>query len=380
MQKNSMPPPIPFVDLKAQQARLKPVLDARMAAVLDHGRYIMGPEIAELEAALAGDAGVRHAITCASGTDALLIALMAQGVGPGDAVFLPAFTFTATAEVVLTAGAEPVFVDVEPGSCNIDAGDLERRVAAVAGRLRPRLVIAVDLYGLPADYHALAAVADRHGLTVLADAAQSFGATLRGEAVGGLAPITATSFFPAKPLGCYGDGGALFTDDDALADIMRSIRVHGGGGAKYDIVRPGLNSRLDTLQAAVLLAKLTVFEDELAARRRIAARYDDRLRDIVTVPARPNGAQSAWALYTIQTDRRDKLAEALKARGVPTAVYYPRPMHLQPAYTRYGDGPGDHPVSERLCERVLSLPMHPYLDDATIDRICDAVAAAMAEA
>jgi UDP-2-acetamido-2-deoxy-ribo-hexuluronate aminotransferase len=372
--------PIPFVDLQAQYARLKPEIDARMATVLDHGRFIMGPEVLELEGALAKRAGVRHGIACASGTDALLVALMAANVGPGDAVFLPTFTFTASAEVVLTAGAEPVFVDVDQDSFNIDVEDLERRVAAVSGRLRPRVVIAVDLFGAPADYDALEAVAKRHDLVVVADAAQSYGATLHNRPVGGLAPITTTSFFPAKPLGCYGDGGALLTDDDALADVMRSIRAHGKGSGKYDIVRAGLNSRLDTLQAAVVLGKLTVFDDELAARRHVASRYNDRLGELVKIPLRPNDAQSAWAQYTIQTKHRDALADSLKAQGIPTAIYYPRPMHLQPAYAKFDEGVGAHPISESLSECVLSLPMHPYLDDATLDRICNAVETALRDA
>ena len=363
--------PIPFVDLKAQQARLKPELDARIAAVLDHGRYIMGPEVAELETALAERAGVAHAIGCASGTDALLIALMVAGVGPGDAVFLPAFTFTASAEVVLTAGAIPVFVDVDAASFNIDTGDLERQIESIAGRLHPRAVIAVDLFGAPADYDAVNAIAAQYDLMVIGDAAQSVGGAVQGKPVGTLASITATSFFPAKPLGCYGDGGALFTDAADLADVMRSIRLHGKGAGKYDIVRAGLNSRLDTMQAAILLAKLTVFDDEVAARQRVAAQYDERLRDLVTVPARRKGVQSAWAQYTVQTGHRDALAAGLKVRGIPTAIYYPLPMHQQPAYAEFGAGA--LPVSEALCDRVLSLPMHPYLDTATIDRICDAV-------
>ena len=369
--------PMPFVDLKAQYARLKPEIESRMSAVLEHGRFIMGPEVGELESALAARAGVRHGIACASGTDALLIALMALGVGPGDAVFLP--TFTATAEVVLTVGAEPVFVDVDPDCFDMNAADLENRVAAVGGRLRPSAAIAVDLFGAPAQYDELDAVARRHGLTVISDAAQSFGATLHDRPAGSLAPITATSFFPAKPLGCFGDGGALFTDDDALAEVMRSIRAHGKGSGKYDIVRAGMNSRLDTLQAAVLLAKLTVFDDELAARQRVVARYDDRLRDLVKIPVRQNGTQSAWAQYTIQSEHRDALAEGLRARGIPTAVYYPTPMHQQPAYARFGGGEGAHPVSEHLSKCVLSLPMHPYLDDSAIDRVCDAIESILSE-
>ena len=369
--------PMPFVDLKTQYARLKSEIEARMATVLEHGQFIMGPEVAELEAALAARAGVRHGISCASGTDALLIALMASGVGAGDAVFLPAFTFTATAEVVLTAGAKQVFVDVDPDSFNMDAEDLEKQIERVGDQLRPRVAIVVDLFGAPAPYDAIDTVAQRFGLTVIADAAQSFGATLRERPVGSLAPVTATSFFPAKPLGCFGDGGALFTDDDALAEVMRSIRAHGKGSGKYDIVRAGLNSRLDTLQAAVLLAKLTVFDDELVSRRRIVSRYDDRLRELVKVPSRQNDAQSAWAQYTIQTDHRDALAAGLKARGIPTAIYYPRPMHQQPAYAEYSDG--SLPISENLAGTVLSLPMHPYLKDMDIDRVCDAVDSVLSE-
>ncbi len=365
--------PLAFVDLKAQYRLHKDAIDTAIDRVLEHGQFIMGPEVLELEAALAELAGVQHVISCGSGTDALLIALMAAGVGKGDAVFLPAFTFTATAEVVLTAGAVPVFVDVDPETFNMDSQDLEHRIEALPKNLKPCVVIAVDLFGLPADYEALNAVAARHDLMVLADAAQSVGATLFDRPVGSLAPVTATSFFPAKPLGCYGDGGALMTDDAGLAEIMRSIRAHGKGTGKYDIVRAGLNSRLDTVQAAVLLAKLSAFKDEVTARQRVAARYDERLRELVTIPARSNGAQSAWAQYTIQTDGRDALAAELKACGIPTAVYYPLPMHLQPAYQAFGDGAGTVPVSESLCGRVLSLPMHPYLDDATIDRICDSI-------
>ncbi len=372
-------PEIEFAGLKAQYARLKPEIDARIQAVLDHGQFIMGPEVAELERALASFADCADAVAVSSGTDALIMALMAEGVGPGDAVFLPAFTFTATAEVVVLLGAAPVFVDVDQGTFNIDPSDLEQRIRSVRnqGTLTPRAAIAVDLFGLPADYPALEQICRDHNLFLLDDAAQSFGARLNGKPVGQLAPATAVSFFPAKPLGCYGDGGALLTNDPARAEIYRSIRAHGKGTAKYDIVRIGLNARLDTLQAAILLAKLTVFPDELAAREALARQYDAQLGDGVTTPARAPGAQSAWAQYTIQVDNRDQVADALKAQGMPTAVYYPRALHLQPAYERYGDGNGSLPVSEQLCGRVLSLPMHGYMREDVAERIADSVRAAI---
>ena len=371
-------PAIEFAGLKAQYQHLKPEIDARIAAVLDHGRFIQGPEVAELEAALAAFAGAAHAVAVSSGTDALVMALMAEGVGRGDAVFVPAFTFTATAEVALLLGATPVFVDVDARTFNIDPQDLERRLADVVaeGRLRPRAVIAVDLFGLPADYATLTDLCSRHELFLLADAAQSFGATLGGRRAGTLALVTATSFFPAKPLGAYGDGGALLTDDGDRAKRFRSIRAHGKGDAKYDIVRLGLNARLDTIQAAILLAKLTVFPDELTAREALARRYDARLADILSIPERPSGAESTWAQYTIRIDDRDRVAAALAERGIPTAVYYPRPLHLQPAYQCFGAGPGSLPVAEDLCNRVLSLPMNPYLDDISAAKICAAITTA----
>ena len=373
---------IPFVDLQAQLARIEPNLRARMDAVLKHGQFILGPEIKELEARLAAFGGVAHAVSASSGSDALLMVLMAKGIGKGDAVFLPAFTFTATAEIVLLAGATPVFVDVSEDDFNIDLADLERRIAAVkkTGALKPAAVVPVDLFGLPARHEELAALARSHGLFVLCDAAQSFGAETDGVRVGAYGDATALSFFPAKPLGCYGDGGAVLTSDAELAGVLRSIRAHGQGGGKYDIVRVGLNARLDTLQAAILLAKLDVFEDELAARDRIARAYSQRLSNLVKTPPLPDGVRSAWAQYTIQLDGRDRVAEEMKKRGVPTAVYYPRPMHLQPAYRDYGDGPGSLPASERLADRVLSLPMHPYLDEAMVARVCDALAESLGAA
>ncbi|MCH7543246.1 MAG: DegT/DnrJ/EryC1/StrS aminotransferase family protein [Proteobacteria bacterium] len=370
---------MPFVDLKAQQRRLGGRIRARIDAVLGHREFILGPEVTELEAALARFTGAAHAIGVSSGTDALLIALMAEGIGAGAAVFMPAFGFAATAEVALALGAEPVFVDVEPESFNIDAQDLDRRVGAVltAGRLAPAAVIAVDLFGLPADYAALENVARRHRLLVLADAAQSFGGRIGEVPVGRLAPVTATSFYPSKPLGCYGDGGAIFTGDDDRAARMRSIRVHGQGADPSDIVRLGVNGRLDTLQAAILLAKLEVFAEELAARETLAALYDQGLKDLVAAPPRIPGRQCAWAVYSILTDRRDQLRQALAGEGIPTMTYYPRPLHLQPAFERYGDGMGSLPISEGLCARILSLPMHPYMDRDTAGRIIDAVARAL---
>ena len=366
---------VPFIDLKSQYAALKSDIDARIAAVLDHGAYIMGPEVRELEEQLAAFCGVKHAVAVSSGTDALLVALMASGIGPGDAVFVPALTFTATAEVILVAGATPVFVDVDPKTCNIDPDDLNLRIKQTIenGKLQPKAVIVVDLYGLPADYSAINPIAETHELLVIDDGAQAFGATLDGKRVGALAPVTATSFFPAKPLGCYGDGGAVFTNDEDRAALFKSIRVHGSGATKYEVARVGLNARMDTIQAAVLLAKLSVFEQELVARETLATLYDDRLGDKVERQARIPGATNAWAQYTVMTDHRDALAAHLKDQGIPTAIYYPSPMHLQTAYREYGDGEGSLPACEHLSHRVISFPMHPYMDEETANGICDAI-------
>lgn len=373
--------PIAFADLKAQYAAYRAEIDAAIQRVLDHGRFILGPEVAEFETALAEYCGVDHAVGCSSGTDALAMMMLAEGVGRGDAVFLPAFTFTATAEVPILLGASPVFVDVDEEDFNIDLADLERRIAAVKaeGRLTPRGILATDLFGLPADYEALHRLAERHGLTVWSDAAQSLGGAASGGRVGALARMTATSFFPAKPLGCYGDGGAVLTGEAELAAVLRSIRAHGQGSAKYDIARIGLNARLDTIQAAVLLAKLSHFEAEIDRRNEIADRYDSLLSDAVATPVRRAGRRSAWAQYTVRIagGRRDAVAEALKTRGVPTAVYYPVPMHLQTAYRHFSDGEGSLPISERLCGEVLSLPMHPFLTEADVMRVSDAVTEAM---
>ena len=374
-----MTAPVPFLDLKAQQARIAADLRPRLEAVLAHCQFILGPEVAELEGKLAAFCGAAHCVSVSSGTDALQIALMAEQIGPGDAVFLPAFTYTATAEVPLVLGATPVFVDVDPRSFQIDPAHLAARVAQVraAGRLRPRAVIGVDLFGQPADWPALRAIAAAAELFTLDDCAQSFGASLRGERLGRAADATATSFFPSKPLGAYGDGGALFTESAERAALYRSLRTHGEGTTRYEVLRTGMNGRLDTLQAAVLLSKLAVFEAELAARERIAATYDARLAQAVTLPARVADSSSAWAIYAIllpDAPARERLQAGLRAAGVPTAIYYPRPLHLQPAYRAAHDGTA-LPVSEDLATRILALPIHPDLTEADVDRICTAVCA-----
>jgi dTDP-4-amino-4,6-dideoxygalactose transaminase len=375
-----------FIDLKRQRDRIEAELRTRIDAVMTHQAFIQGPEVAELEAALAAFTGARNAITCANGTDALQVALMALGVGPGDAVFAPSFTYTATAEAILLLGATPVFVEVEADTCNIDLAHAAAEIEAVTaeGRLRPAALLTVDLFGRPADATAAKALCQRHGLALISDGAQSFGARVGGVRVGAMADITTTSFFPAKPLGCYGDGGALFTDDDELAARMRSICQHGKGAAKYDVVRVGLNSRLDTLQAAILLPKLAILEDEIERRDAVARAYQLRLGDHVQTPPLPaDGDRLAWAQYTIQLDAgqlggRDTVQARLKAAGVPSAVYYPRPMHRQPAYAALARGP--LPVSDELCERVLSLPMHPYLTADEVDQVCGALLATGASA
>ena len=366
---------IPFVDLAKQQRRIRVDLDRRISRVLDHGQYILGPEVTELEAELEVITGCRHAITVSSGTDALLAVLMAKGIGSGDAVFLPSFTFTATAEVVLQCGATPIFVDVDASTFNLDPIHLSEMITEIAdgGKFRPTAVIAVDLFGQPANYCSINAIAAEHDLYVLADAAQSFGAVYENRPVGTLAPATATSFYPAKPLGCYGDGGAVFTDDDELAANCLSIRAHGQGKDRYDVIRPGINGRLDTLQAAVLLAKLTIFKDEIRLRRSVARRYTEHLAGLVSLPAQLSGTDSIWAQYTVKLPHRDAVATSLRKRGIPTNIYYPLPLHLQPAYAGQGKGLGSLPVSEQLCREVLALPMHPYLNDETIDLICEEV-------
>jgi UDP-2-acetamido-2-deoxy-ribo-hexuluronate aminotransferase len=375
----SQPKPIPFLDLKAQQARIATDLRRRLDTVLGHCQFILGPEVGELEAELAKFCGARHCVGVSSGTDALMIALMAEDIGRGDAVFLPAFTYTATAEVPLVLGATPVFVDVDPRTFQIDPTHLAQRIeqTRAAGMLKPRAIIGVDLFGQPADWPALTDIARANELFLLDDLAQSFGASLHGRMIGSQADATATSFFPSKPLGAYGDGGALFTESEERAELYRSLRTHGEGRTRYEVLRTGMNGRLDSMQAAVLLSKLTVFPDELAARERIAKTYDQRLGNAVTTPRRVPGSTSAWAIYAIllpDEAARDRTQAALKADGVPTAIYYPRPLHRQPAYAAHHDGAA-MPVSEDLAMRILALPIHPDLTDQDVERICEAVLA-----
>jgi dTDP-4-amino-4,6-dideoxygalactose transaminase len=373
--------PIPFIDVAAQRRRLGSAIDDAVGRVLAHCQFIQGPEVRALEADLAAFCGARHVIGCASGTDALLLVLLAWEIGRGDAVICPAFTFHATAEQVALLGATPVFADVEADTFNIDPASLERAVTtAKALGLKPRAVIPVDLFGLPADHDAIAAIAEKHGLLVLDDAAQSFGATYRGRKLGKLATATATSFFPAKPLGCYGDGGAVFTDDDALAARVKSLRVHGESPTdKYDALRIGVTGRLDTIQAAVLIEKLKIFPEEIAARQAVAARYGECLADVAITPRTGNESTSVWAQYTIRLapGRRDALGAALKAEGIPTAIYYAKPLHRQAAYRDFPVVDGGLPVCEQLAEEVISLPMHAYLEPAVQDRVIAAVRRAL---
>jgi len=368
--------PIPFIDLAAQRKRLGGAIDEAIARVTAHCQFILGPEVHALEAQLAAFGGARHAISCASGTDALMLVLMARGIGPGDAVICPSFTFCATAEVAVLRGATPVFADVDADTFNVNVASAKKAVAtARAQGLNPKAIIVVDLFGLPADHDSIATLAAAEGLFVLDDAAQGFGATYKGRPLGSLAHATATSFFPAKPLGCYGDGGAILTDDDALAETIKSLRVHGQGTDKYDNVRIGLTGRMDTMQAAILIEKLKIFPDEILARQRVADRYGQGLAGVAIVPKLAPDCTSVWAQYTIRLlpGRRDALAEALKAEGIPTAIYYPKPLHRQTAYRQFLVADGGLAVSDRLADEVISLPMHPYLESATQDRIISAV-------
>jgi dTDP-4-amino-4,6-dideoxygalactose transaminase len=378
-----------FIDLAAQQARIRPGIEKRIQNVLDHGKYIMGPEIGELEKQLADYIGVQHALACASGTDALLLALMALEVGPGDAVFTSPFTFIATAEVVSLLGATTVFVDIDPQTFNIDPSKLKEIITAVRDNdqdhpacrqlhsdeaLMPKAVISVDLFGLPADYDRINAIAEDCGLTVIEDAAQSFGGEYKGRKACSLADVACTSFFPAKPLGCYGDGGMCFTGDDQLIDIMQSLRVHGKGSDKYDNVRIGINGRMDTLQAAVLLEKFAIFPEEVRLRNDAANRYRNLLSDHtgLTIPTIPANSLSVWAQYSILAENnahRAAIQRKLKTEGIPTAIYYPKPLHLQTAFSSLGYQKGDCPVSEDFSERIFSLPMHPYLKAEDQERI-----------
>ena len=372
--------PIPFIDVAAQRRRLGRRVDDAIARVVNHCQFINGPEVRELERDLSLFCGAKHAIGVSSGTDALVLILMALGIGKGDAVLCPAFTFSATAESVALLGATPVFVDVLEETFNLDATSLERGIeTAKRLGLAPKAVMVVDLFGLPADYEAIGRIAQAHGLKVIDDAAQSFGATYRNRKVGMLGDVTATSFFPAKPLGCYGDGGAVFTDDDDLAALVFSLRNHGAGEDRYDNVRIGMNGRLDTIQAAVLIEKLRIFPDEIEARDHVAKRYNEALGDLATVPQVPSGLGSVWAQYTIRVPaaRRDPLAADLRAQGIPTAQYYPRPTHKQTAYADYPLAEGGLPVTDRLAQEVISLPMHAYLDEATQQRIVAGVRGAL---
>lgn len=380
-----------FIDLAAQQRRIRDEIESRIKNVLDHGHYILGPEIGELEEVLSHYVGVRHGIACSSGTDALLLALMAYGVGPGDAVFTTPFTFIATAEVIALLGAVPVFVDIDPVTFNINTAQLEQAVEALmnmqrsvyplpvlpdkSNRLRARGIIGVDLFGLPADYERIHTIAEKHDLFVIEDAAQSFGSEYHGRKSCSLASVGCTSFFPAKPLGCYGDGGMCFTGDDEFAERIRSLSIHGKGHDKYDNIRIGINGRIDTLQAAILLAKFKIFPEEVRLRQSVAQRYTEFIRNAsssLIPPQAPENCLSVWAQYSVlagDEQHRSALQNKLKEAGIPTAVYYPKPLHLQTAFAFLGYREGDFPVSEDYARRIFSLPMHPYLREEDQERI-----------
>jgi len=366
--------PIPFIDLQAQRARISARIDAAIQKVLTHGGFVMGPEVGELERRLAAHCGAKFVLSCSSGTDALLIPLMARGVGHGDAVFVPSFTFTATAEVAVLSGATPIFVDVHPDTFNLDTASLARGILTARRLgLKPRAVIPVDLFGQPADMDDINALCAKEGVWVLADAAQSYGANYKNMRVGALAEVTATSFYPSKPLGAYGDGGAVFTDDEDLYRRMTQIRVHGQGKDRNENVSIGLTARLDTIQAAILLEKLAIFDDECAARQRVAARYNNILAGVVTTPVVRGDRSSVWAQYTIRSTSRDKIVALLSAENIPTSVFYPKPIHVQPAYRAFPQAEGGLPVTEQLSREVVSLPMHAYLTESDQDRIAGAV-------
>jgi dTDP-4-amino-4,6-dideoxygalactose transaminase len=369
--------PIAFIDLQAQRRRLGEPLNRAIQAAVEGGQWMLGPQVAEFEQQLAAFTGVKHAVSCANGTDALLLLLRAWDIGPGDAVFVPAFTFAATGEVVALIGATPLFVDVLPDTFNMDPASLEAAIALVKGegKLTPRAVIPVDLFGQPADHDALAPICTREKLKMLCDVAQGFGGELHGVKAGAMGDAAATSFFPAKPLGCYGDGGACFTNDDAMRELLLSIRMHGQGADRYEHVRLGTNSRLDTIQAAILIEKLKIFAEEVEMRDAVAHRYNDAFAgsNRIVAPRVIAGARSVWAQYTLQVENRAKFQADLKAEGIPTAVYYPIPLSKQKAYAHYPSAPT--PVSEALAGKVVSLPMHPYLDAPTQDRIIKAVLA-----
>jgi dTDP-4-amino-4,6-dideoxygalactose transaminase len=373
---------VQFIDLKAQFEAIREGVEAGIARVLDHGGYIMGPEVAELERQLAAYVGAEHAVGCANGTDALVLALRGLGIGQGDAVFTTPFTFFATAEAIILAGATPVFADIDPRTFNIDPVKLEEAIVRTEGerKLSPAAVMTVDLFGLPADYEAIEALCEKYKLALIEDAAQGFGGELRGRRAGSFGTVATTSFFPAKPLGCYGDGGALFTDDASLAERLRSLRVHGKGEDKYDNVRIGTNSRLDTVQAAILIEKLAVFPKEMELRQQVAARYAQRLPNALTAPYVPEGYLSSWAQYSVLAENgaeRTRLMAELREAGVPTMIYYGKPLHLQTALAHLGHKEGDFPVSEDASSRVFSLPMSPYLTEQDQDRVLEALHGAL---
>jgi dTDP-4-amino-4,6-dideoxygalactose transaminase len=377
-----------FIDLKKQYEHIRPSVQKRINEILDRAGFIMGREITELEDVLARYVGTKHCLSCSSGTDALLLALMAKGVGPGDAVFTTTFTFIATAEVISLLGATPVFVDIDEKTYNIDTQKLratmvslrngERVAPGVPAALKPKAIIPVDLFGLCADYNAIDRVAKEFGLLVLEDAAQSFGAVRRGKRAGSFGDMAATSFFPAKPLGCYGDGGAVFCNDEETIDSLKSLRIHGQGNDKYENVRIGINGRMDTIQAAVVLAKMEIFEEELGKRQAVAERYSAGLQGKVIVPHIPEQCRSAWAQYSVQSEHREKLMAGLKSKGIPTAIYYPKPLHLQKAFAFLGFQKGQFPVAERIAAKIFSLPMHPYLEEREQDLIIAEITKALA--
>lgn len=372
---------IPFIDLQTQRKRLEREINTAIQQVLEHGSFIMGPEIRELENQLSQFCGAKHAITCCNGTDALALILMAKDVKAGDAVFVPSFTFAATAEMVAWLGASPVFVDVLPDTFNMDPDHLQTAITlAKQKRLNPKAIITVDMFGQPADYDQIEKIAQNNNLWILSDAAQSFGASYKGRKVGTIGLATSTSFFPAKPLGCYGDGGAIFTEDSELASLICSLRLHGQGSHKYDYIHIGMNGRMDTLQAAILLKKLAIFAEELVARDEIAHRYSKALADVAVVPKVLENCRSTWAQYTLilKTGERNKIMDKLSKRGIPTGIYYPKPLHLQPAYQHFPVG-GSLPVSEMLSNLVLSLPMHAYLEPEAQDVIINQVRSAILE-
>jgi UDP-2-acetamido-2-deoxy-ribo-hexuluronate aminotransferase len=373
-----------FIDLKKQYNKIEASVQQRINAVLQHGSYILGPEIHELEEKLAHYTGAKYCLTCASGTDALVLALMAYNVGPGDAIVTTPFTFVATAEAIALVGATPIFADIDPVTYNIDPHKIlkaindyksDKPIGRIPKGLKLRGIIPVDIFGLPADFDAINGIAEENGLFVLEDAAQSFGGMYKGKKAGSLAGVAATSFFPAKPLGCYGDGGALFTNNEELLNVFKSLRVHGQGIDKYENVRIGINGRMDTIQAAILLAKLELFDDELDLRQQVAKRYSQLLQKEVVVPRIPEDCLSAWAQYSVQSENRQNVMNRLKDAGIPTAIYYPKPLHLQTAFSYLGYAMGDFPIAEKVSERIFSVPMHPYLTQEEQARIAACITA-----